>query len=334
MIRKAEILATTLLLVGLYCQPGLGQGAPAAILEIDVENFVSYRGDVSDLSRLATDPNITTPVLPRNFEEQQLIADIVAINGQPSRGTMLINLRVFNLVTAPNPGQAVADTVRNGTSIQTFEILKPDGTSIGSIFVTGLAIGPRVPGAPLSVTQGNNAIVGGTGAFLGARGQSGAAVTVPARQASQAEDPSNRRRHGGGRVRFVLHVIPLTRPEIAQTLTGPAVAHSSDFALVTASRPAAPGEVLSLFATALGPTRPDVDPGKPFPASPLAVVNSPVELTVNGRPAEVLAEVGLPGAVDGYQVNFRVPPDTARGTATIQVTVAWIAGPGVRIAVQ
>jgi uncharacterized protein (TIGR03437 family) len=55
------------------------------------------------------------------------------------------------------------------------------------------------------------------------------------------------------------------------------------------------------------------------------VVNSPVEVTVNGQDAEVLDAVGYPGAVDEYQ-NFRVPPDTAKGSATIQVSAAWITG--------
>ncbi len=41
----------------------------------------------------------------------------------------------------------------------------------------------------------------------------------------------------------------------------------------------------------------------------MAVVNSPVEVTVNGKAAEVLGAVGYPFAVDAYQVNFRVPPD-------------------------
>jgi uncharacterized protein (TIGR03437 family) len=55
---------------------------------------------------------------------------------------------------------------------------------------------------------------------------------------------------------------------------------------------------------------------------------------VNGKSAEVLSAVGLPGAVDGYQVNFRVPPDTTKGPATIQVNAAWIAGGPVTITVQ
>jgi uncharacterized protein (TIGR03437 family) len=132
----------------------------------------------------------------------------------------------------------------------------------------------------------------------------------------------------------VLNVIPMFVPQIAITAAGPAVAHSSDFALVSATKPATAGEILSLFATNLGPARPGANPGTPFPSSPLVAVNSPVEVTVNGKPAEVLAAVGFPGAVDGYQVNFRVPPDTVKGVATIQVSAAWVASAPVSITVQ
>jgi uncharacterized protein (TIGR03437 family) len=89
-----------------------------------------------------------------------------------------------------------------------------------------------------------------------------------------------------------------------------------------------------LFVTGLGPTRPGVDPGQPFPSSPLASVNSAVEVMVNGKSAEVLAAAGLPGALDGYQVNFRVPSDTAKGTATIQGSAAWVPASPVNIVVQ
>jgi len=47
-----------------------------------------------------------------------------------------------------------------------------------------------------------------------------------------AEDPANRRRNGEGKLRVVLHVIPMFRPEIVVTPGGPAVTHSSDFSLV------------------------------------------------------------------------------------------------------
>jgi uncharacterized protein (TIGR03437 family) len=103
---------------------------------------------------------------------------------------------------------------------------------------------------------------------------------------------------------------------------------------MSAAKPAAPGEILSLFATGLGPTRPGVDPGQLSPANSLAVVNSPVEVTVDATSAAVLGAVGYPGLTAGYQVNFRVPPDTAKGTATIQVSAAWIPGAPVNITVQ
>ena len=122
--------------------------------------------------------------------------------------------------------------------------------------------------------------------------------------------------------------------DIVITANGPAVTHSSDFSLVSASKPAAAGEILSLFATGLGPTRTVLDPGQPFPSSPLAVVNSPVDVTVNGKSAEVLAAVGYPGTADTYQVNFRVPPDVGAGPATIQISAAWIPGAPVRIPVK
>lgn len=123
-------------------------------------------------------------------------------------------------------------------------------------------------------------------------------------------------------------------PRVAMTSGGPAVTHASDFTLVTAANPAAPGELLSLFAAGLGPTRPGVDPGKPFPLSPLAVVTSPVEVRANGKPAEVLGAVGLPGAVDGYQVNFRLPADTLKGLASLQVSAGMVADTSVKVTVK
>jgi len=57
---------------------------------------------------------------------------------------------------------------------------------------------------------------------------------------------------------------------------------------------------------------------------PLSVMQTSPRNWVNGKPAEVLTAVGYPAPVDGYQVNFRAPPDTAKGPASIQVSAAWI----------
>ena len=202
----------------------------------------------------------------------------------------------------------------------------------------GLNSGSPTPPGPRAGNQ-NYAIVGGTGAFFGAKGQKGGAnnrlsSSTPERTASITEDPAMRRQNGGGHIASVLYIIPMSRPEIVMTTNGPAVTHSSDFSLVTASKPAAAGEILSLFASGLGPTRPSPDAGQPFPSSPLAVVNSPIDVMVNGKRAEMLGAVGYPGAIDRYQVNFRVPPDISAGAAIIQITAAWIPGEPVSIQVK
>ena len=269
-----------------------------------------------------------------------VFGDIVAVNGRPSKCVYLGRPVGIALTPTPKPGQAIADTAHTSLRSHTFEVLKADGTVVGTIMSSGLDGGQPPPGAPSNTvaTRGDYAILGGTGAFLGARGELvqrlGSLEAVQPRAASMAQDHAKRRVNGAGTIRFFLHVIPMTPPQIVTTAGGPAVTHSADFTLVTASKPAAAGEILSLFATALGPTNPSVDPGQAFPTTPLAAVNSPVDVTVNGEPTEVLGAVGFPGAVDGYQVNFRVPPDTAKGVAIIQVSAAWVLSTAVNIPVQ
>ena len=172
MIRKTEILARTVLLVMPF-SVALGQSQPATILTIDLTNFVEYRQDVSDPAKYATDPNITTPTTPRNFFTATMFADIVAVNGQPAKGLYVGRPRTVLSSPTPAPGQAIADTTHNSFRDVFFEILKSDGTPIGSIAATGLSGGAAPPGAPLTLQGSNWAIIGGTGAFLGARGQAG-----------------------------------------------------------------------------------------------------------------------------------------------------------------
>jgi hypothetical protein len=321
-----------------FSQPALAQVPPASVLRIDTVNAVNYDEDTGDVSKFATDPGTPTHTPVQNFNGLICIADIQAVNGQPAMGVLTRVGPNIHLNTAPRPSDAIADVGRNGAQVVSFEILKSDGTPIGTIMANGFGGGAAPPGAPLEVRVSNFAVTGGTGAFLGARGQVGAENNAQGgsgpRLASIREDPTNRRLNGGGTQRWVIHLIPMESPEIAMLPAGAAIAHSSDFSLVTASKPATAGEILSLFARGLGPVNPGVDPGQPFPSSPLAIVNSPVEVTVNGKAAEVLSAVGLPGAVDGYQVNFRMPPDTAKGPASIQVSAAWISGAAVSIPVQ
>jgi len=126
----------------------------------------------------------------------------------------------------------------------------------------------------------------------------------------------------------------MSRPEVVTNSNGPAVFHAADFSLVTAAKPARAGEVLILTATNLGATRPGVDPGKPFPLTPLLEVNSPLDLLVNGQAVEVVNKIGWPTLENVYRVDFRVPEGTAAGITILQLSVAWIAGSEVKFAVQ
>ena len=308
-----------------WCEAAMGQVAPATIIQIETDNQVRYVWDTPDLSTYARTPDPSNLALP-TFATYMTQGDIVAVNGKPAKGMYLTRQVVTNFSPTPAPGQGIADFTAAAMVDRIIVLMQADGTPVGSITMLGLDGAVPPPGAPAISRQGSFAIAGGTGAYLGVRGQFESGPLIPgapgARSGSVREDPSRRRINGGMRGIFLLHLIPMSRPEVVITPNGPAISHANDFSLVSAAKPAAAGEILSLFATGLGPSKLVLDPGKPFPADPPATVNSPVEVTVNGRPAEVLGAVGYPGTVDNYQVNFRIPTDTARGVATVQVTAA------------
>jgi hypothetical protein len=107
-------------------------------LRIDTVNAVLYFEDTGDLSKFTTDPNITTPMLPgKDFNRQIAIADIQAVNGQHVMGVHTRTGTNIGLRTALTPGQAIADLVRNAAGEIAFEILKSDGTPIGTIVASG-----------------------------------------------------------------------------------------------------------------------------------------------------------------------------------------------------
>jgi hypothetical protein len=303
------------------------------IITIEVENYVEYLQDNNDVMKTGTDPGVTTPLFPNTFINSDHYGDIVSVNGVPAKGLLYGFCRVLGASARPNPGFPIADTTVSTQRAYYFQIQSATGTPIGTLVTSG-PHGPSGVGNPTAVTNGDYVILGGSGAFIGARGQGGLVPVAAGRTASITEDPSRRRVNGGGKRRFILTMYPAAYPQISGANGLPAIAHASDFTQVSPNRPASPGEILSMWVTGLGPTRPTTDPGQPFPASPLANVNSPVQVTVNGKTAEVLSAVGFPGTSEYYQVNFRVPPDVDKGLASVRVTAAWIPSAAATIAVQ
>ncbi|MEK7406980.1 MAG: hypothetical protein AAB225_18050 [Acidobacteriota bacterium] len=309
----------------------------ATILELEVQNRAVYYYQDFDVSKWGTVAGPVTPKPMRPFCPYVFLGDVTAVNGKPAKGTYVLSAQMLNLRPDASAGQAIADVTRAGIGQMAFEILTIDGTQVGTIFALALAGGSMPPGGPLGAAQGNLAIVGGTGAFFGARGTVAQRPGGAQRMTNVEEDPANRRIHGGDRSSFLAQIIPMFRPEITTVAAGPAIYHASDLSPVTAEAPARAGEWLIMSAVGLGPTRPGIDLGRPFPPwvpGKEELVNSPVEVTVAGKPAEVRNAIGWPGHTNVYRVDFRVPEGTPAGTATLGLSVAWINGPEVKIPVR
>jgi hypothetical protein len=301
--------------VALLMAAGIGLGQPGeepVVLVITLEDDVLYRGNVSDVSRLAKDPTPTTSA-NQAFLESVAIADIRAVNGVAVQGFRSYHVRALPFRVNPLPGQAIADA--DGS-----------GTYLGAITDRGATPSP------------DHIVVGGSGAFLGVTGVHRAMERVSGpmqRAASMSEDPANRRLNGGGQSRTTFYLYPRYRPQIEMTPSGPAVFHA-DFSLVTAQRPAQRGEQLIVRATGLGPVKPGLEPpgAKPFSRDPVQEVSSPVTVLLNGRELPAVNKIGWPGETSAYRVDFEVPSDAAPGEAKIQLVAAWIPGFSVTIPVR
>ncbi len=223
MNEKMKGLCTGLLAIATWPWSGQAQTPGAAILRIDIANYQPYTYDVFEIQKFATAPVATTLTQPgRAFDFFVIFGDIVAVNGKPAKG--LWTARGTTLFFEPNAvaGHSIADLTRGNVIDMYWEILQIDGTPIGTLAASGLTRGSPPPGAPLAQTGDNLTIVGGTGAFLGVRGQAGVIDLGSPRQTSVVEDPASRRTLSGAKRSYVLHLLPLSTPEILIGQNGPA----------------------------------------------------------------------------------------------------------------
>jgi len=87
----------------------------------------------------------------------------------------------------------------------------------------------------------------------------------------------------------------------------------------TTTTPAAPGEMITFYATGCGPTSPALIPGQ-FPTQANALVTLP-KVTIGGADATVASAAVLPGAAGVYQVRVQVPANTPNGDQPLVVQV-------------
>ena len=102
---------------------------------------------------------------------------------------------------------------------------------------------------------------------------------------------------------------------------GPAVALNQDGSLNSATRPASPGSVISLWATGTGQTLPSSVDGQAAPVGTLWRSKLPVTVAIGGQDAEVQFAGAAPGFAGLTQINVRVPATAAPGSAPIKMTV-------------
>ena len=101
------------------------------------------------------------------------------------------------------------------------------------------------------------------------------------------------------------------------------------------SQPVARGEIVSIFATGLGATDPQSEPGEPAGASPLSNTITMPDVLIGGIPAHVFFAGLAPGFVGLYQVNVAIPAGTAPGAEVPLVLIqSGISSNTVSIAVQ
>ena len=132
-----------------------------------------YNYDTFDTTQFGMNPKATN-VMMKTFNYHISIGDITAVGGTPAKGTVLCTHTMFVLSPTAAAGSmaAVADTARSMVDDCSMEILTADGAAVGTIYFHGLYAGASPPGAPAGL-RSNLIVTGGTGAFLGVRGQAG-----------------------------------------------------------------------------------------------------------------------------------------------------------------
>lgn len=108
----------------------------------------------------------------------------------------------------------------------------------------------------------------------------------------------------------------------------------SDYSAVSATNPAAAGDVLLIYSTGLGQTTPPLSAGDLTPTGITLYRTVPVTVTVGGQNAAVLYSVAAPGFAGLYQTAVTMPAGIAAGTAKVVLSVGAVNSNAVNIATK
>jgi uncharacterized protein (TIGR03437 family) len=106
------------------------------------------------------------------------------------------------------------------------------------------------------------------------------------------------------------------------------------FQLIGTQNPARRGAAVQIYSNGLGPVENAPKSGEASPSNPLARTRAPVQVTIGGRPAEVLFSGLTPQAIGLYQINVVVPADTPAGLQPVAIRVNGVEAKTVMLPVQ
>ena len=117
---------------------------------------------------------------------------------------------------------------------------------------------------------------------------------------------------GGISDNYLFSILPAA-PSVFRTGTaGPetglaTIVRAENSEIVTPTNPIHPGDTLTIFATGLGRTNPNIDAGLPAPSNPLPSALIPPTVTLGGSPLTITFAGLAPGQIGVYQINVVVP---------------------------
>ncbi|MCC6391935.1 MAG: hypothetical protein IT167_15150 [Bryobacterales bacterium] len=101
---------------------------------------------------------------------------------------------------------------------------------------------------------------------------------------------------------------------------GPATAFNEDYTINTSANPAARGSLVTFYATGEGITDPASTDGK-LATAPYPVPLAPVQVTIAGQPAELIALASGATSPGVLQLTVRIPAQAASGAQPLILTV-------------
>ncbi|MDR3700146.1 MAG: S8 family serine peptidase [Candidatus Sulfopaludibacter sp.] len=106
-----------------------------------------------------------------------------------------------------------------------------------------------------------------------------------------------------------------------------AAALDLNYQVISASNPAVRGQIIQLYANALGPVNPALPSGSPAPTTSLVQTTTTPVVTIGGQPATVSFSGLAPGFVGEYQVNVQVPTGLTSGNQPITIAIGGATSP-------